>query len=122
MAQSLTLEIPFIPVPYVRMTQKGKFVRPEAKRYLASKAAVAWEMKIGLKDREPFANGIPLKVRIIFECKKVNHRQDCDNLIKATLDSGNGILWTDDRWVDEISARRIQSPAGDRTIIVVEEI
>lgn len=122
MNRSLTLEIPFLPVPYVRMTQKGKFVRENAKRYLASKAAIAWEMKIGLGDREPFAKGVPLKVRIIFECQVVDHHKDCDNLIKATLDAANGIIWADDRWVDEIHARRIKSPAGDRTIIVVEEI
>ena len=92
-------------VPYVRMTQRSKWVDPQAIRYLEAKHALAQEMlvarvnaKAKLVDREPF------RVAMVFG--EVRHNCDLDNQAKAVLDAGNGILWEDDRWCDAVHGIR----------------
>jgi len=36
-------------------------------------------------------------------------KPDIDNLVKFTLDAGNGILWTDDRLITQITAKKLYS-------------
>jgi len=94
------------PTPYVRMTQRGKWVKPAAIRYRNSKAAVAVQMRQQMKGREKFGKE-PLGVKLTFCYERgADHRRDLDNEIKAMLDAANGIVWEDDRWVDEIVAGR----------------
>lgn len=93
-------------VPYVRMTRRGKYVREDAQRYLASQTALRVQMRLAMAragyTMMPLQT--PLMVRIVFGwCR---HNCDLDNLVKAVMDAGNGILWPDDRWVDVIDARR----------------
>jgi Holliday junction resolvase RusA-like endonuclease len=45
MGMVLKFTIPGHPTPAVRMTQKGKFVDPAAKKYLDYKSQVAWVAK-----------------------------------------------------------------------------
>ena len=95
--------------PYVRMTQKGKYVDPQAAEYLASKQALQLQMKTSMNadNYERFANGIPLLAYLSFHVpSSQGHRADLDNLIKAVLDAGNDILYEDDRWIDNIRAHR----------------
>lgn len=106
------------PVPYVRMTQRGKFVRPEAKRYLASKDAFALQMRAQMGGREPLGRE-PLVVRLEFwYTGGPDHRRDLDNEIKAMLDAGNGIVWEDDRWIDVIVASRHKALVADSVELV----
>lgn len=92
--------------PYVRMTQRSRFVDPQAKEYRASKEAMRLELQAQMAQRglDMLPGQTPLEVAITtFRC---NHRQDLDNIIKAVLDACNGVVWPDDRWVDKIAARR----------------
>jgi crossover junction endodeoxyribonuclease RusA len=106
------------PVPYVRMTQRGKFVRPEAKRYLASKDALALQMRSQMGSHTPLGRE-PLVVHLEFwYASGPDHRRDLDNEIKAVLDAGNGIVWEDDRWIDVIVASRHTAEVQDGVEIV----
>ena len=108
------------PVPYVRMTQRGKFVRPEAKRYLASKDALALQMRAKMAGRPPLGRE-PITVHLEFwYTQGPDHRRDLDNEIKAVLDAGNGIVWEDDRWIDVIVASRHRAEAQDGVELVAE--
>ena len=108
------------PTPYVRMTQRGKFVKPAAKRYLNSKAALAWQMRQQMGGRALFGRE-PLGVVITFGYERgADHRRDLDNEVKAVLDAANGVVWEDDRWVDVIHARRVLSiDGGDWVLMTV---
>jgi Holliday junction resolvase RusA-like endonuclease len=48
----------------------------------------------------------PLLVVAEFGCKNVSTVGDIDNLLKAVLDSLNGIVWQDDRWVSRVVAEK----------------
>jgi len=100
--------------PYVRMTRKGKFCSPQAKEYLASKEGLQLHYHSimnqhgyeRLRDKKP----IWIMMKVIVPSAQ-GHRADLDNIIKAVLDAGNGILYSDDRWIDSIEAtREIGSP------------
>lgn len=83
------------PVPAVRMTQKSKWIDPQAKRYLAWKDAVGWAAR---------AHGAEvmdgrLEVRMWFYLG-TRRRRDWDNLAKAVCDGLNGICYRDDSQVD----------------------
>lgn len=94
-------------VPYVRMTQRGKFVKPDAQRYLASKDALGWFMretmvKWGperLQDKTPFKLTMNL-------CRPDVFRFDLDNAVKAVLDAAQGIMFADDRYCVIVEAMK----------------
>ena len=105
--------------PAVRMTQRGKWVDPQAQEYLASKQSVGLQLR-----QQMTANGwemlppkTPLSVRIVFTMPNYVHVADIDNQIKATLDSAQGIVFKDDRWVDVLSAERCK---GQDYLTVIE--
>lgn len=99
---SYVLTVPGRPVPAVRMTQKGKFVKPEAARYLEYKEKVGWIARFGGIKK---ING-NIAVRCRFYVKG-GHMPDIDNLLKSILDSLNGIAWEDDRQIAMVFAERI---------------
>jgi len=113
------LEGPF--KPYVRMTQRGKWVKPEAQAYLASKEAHGWQFLQQMGGEEVIPRGIPLMVTIVID--PPNHRRDLDNEIKALLDAMQGIVFEDDRWVDRIYASRRDwnGPAATVAVYPIEE-
>ena len=95
--------------PYVRMTQKGKWVKPEAQMYLASKGTLSSKIKeqMNLLGKDMLPAGIPLKVVIrLYAPTNPGHKCDLDNQVKAILDACNKIAFPDDRWVDQIDAQR----------------
>lgn len=123
-------------IPYVRMTRYGKYVSPRAQRYLASQAQLKEQMVAKVKElaskgqtlysdminarvdgkdiqveimvpippKEPFN----LELNFFFHPDKAMHYCDLDNLVKAIMDAGNKVLFTDDRWCDGFVANRIQ--------------
>lgn len=106
-------------VPYTRMTQ-GSMWNARSKRYLQSQDALRVQMQnqMALNGWRMYHKGIPLRVRIHFGwCL---HNRDIDNETKAVLDAAKGILFADDRWVDEIAAKREGS--GNRLELWVEAI
>jgi len=104
-----TLEGPF--KPYVRMTQKGKWVKPQAQEYLASKEALQWQFRQQMKGRFIIPRGISLGIDI--RITPVSHRRDIDNEAKALLDAAQGIVFEDDRWVDFLLVFRDRGDRGD---------
>jgi len=57
-------------------------------------------------------------ISVIFRCA-VRQRRDTDNMLKAVLDAGNGIIWFDDSQVVEIHSRKIfDSPEPSTDVIV----
>ncbi|GAW29387.1 RusA family crossover junction endodeoxyribonuclease [Carboxydocella sp. ULO1] len=86
--------VPGRPVPAVRMTQRGKFVKQRAQQYLAYKEAVAWyAVRAGVRR----ING-PVAVEIIIYLadKKAG---DWDNYGKAITDALNKVAYKDDRQI-----------------------
>lgn len=106
--------------PYVRMTQRGKWVDPQAQAYLASKAALGRQFQEQMVGRwMHIERGWPLYVGIYIEHVKGFHNRDLDNEVKAILDAMQGIVFDDDRWVDRLDAIRVRAEQ-DRIIVAVE--
>ncbi len=106
-------------VPYTRMTQ-GSLWNARSKRYLKSQDALRVQMQVGMdvSGLQMYPARVPLRLRVTFGW--CSHRHDLSNLVKAVEDAANGVLWADDRWVDEIVATREGS--GDRLELYVEAI
>ena len=98
-AEAITINLPYPIVPYVRMTRRGKFTSEAAQKYLANQDNLKLFMRVDrmLPPRMPLAVDISVTVP-----QSVGHRCDLDNLLKAILDAGRGILYADDRWIDSI--------------------
>jgi len=116
--------------PYVRMTQRGKWTSQQAQEYLASKAALAYQFleqrraiaEADCSDCGLFAADASLLVLVTFEIPSHLHRSDLDNQIKAILDAMNGIIYKDDRQIDQVLASRGLSDDGEhRTRVSVFE-
>jgi Holliday junction resolvase RusA-like endonuclease len=111
--------------PYVRMTQRGKFVRvrngklTQAAEYLDSKAALQWQFRAQMMGHEPFGRE-PLCVSITVFYRGGYHNHDLDNVIKALLDAMNGIVYADDRWIDAICA--VRGSADDEELSAVVRV
>ena len=117
--EGMTFRLTGKPTPYVRMTQRGKWVKPEAQRYLSSKAVLRAQLVEQMRGGEQFGKE-PLGVALTFQYERgADHRRDLDNEIKAILDSANGVVWADDRWVDSISAVRRGGEGGDVVLMTV---
>ena len=105
-------------IPYVRMTRRGKYVQPDAQRYLSNKEMLKLAIREAkynqLNDeqiKELYNNyqQTPLGMHVWIERPKI-HTCDLDNLGKAVLDACNLILYRDDRWIDHLTITRHQSP------------
>lgn len=99
MNNSIGLIIEGRPVPYVRMTQRGKYVKKNAQRYLDYKNTIAWMYK---GNRLPKLDG-KLEINVIVylhgKTTPMGMDGDVDNYIKTAMDSLNGIAYDDDRQV-----------------------
>jgi len=100
--------------PYVRMTQKSKYVDRAAMTYMASQAHMGHVFKQFHTER--IDKGKPIRLAIEFNF--TNHRCDLSNLLKAVEDAANKILWDDDRWIDELTVRRRERLPGESKDLV----
>ena len=102
-------------VPYVRMTQRGKYVKRDAQRYLASQEALALQLKNFMQNNgfNMIPKGNPIRVTMTYYAPtNPGHGADLDNQLKAILDACKGIVFEDDRWVDSINIQRIFNKSG----------
>ncbi len=110
-----------VPMGAVRMTGRGKYIRPNAQRYLTYKKLIQMHVLSQVKRRELLTG--PLAVTVCFtmpipqswskkkklavvgewHCKK----PDIDNLVKGLFDSMNGLVWTDDNQVAVVKSFKI---------------
>ena len=107
--------------PYVRMTSRGKFVKPEAQEYLESQSALAWEFKRAMLDHgwEMLPPQTPLGVRLHIEMPSRLHTQDLDNQLKALNDSAQGVVFKNDMWIDKTTICR-QLGSAHKVVYTVE--
>lgn len=107
--------IPGRPVPAPRMTNKSKFVRPEALRYLEYKEKIGWfAQKSGVTK---------IDTDIEVECRffiNGGREPDIDKLVKAILDGLNGIAWSDDSKVKRIIAEKLGSKTEYAEVMIRE--
>ena len=94
--------IPGRPVPAVRMTRKGKYVKRRAQEYLEYKDTVGWSAKAaGVR----LTTGrIGIKITVYLSGKT---QGDWDNYGKAVCDGLNGIAYIDDRQITEGYVRKV---------------
>ena len=94
--------------PAVRMTQRGTYVSKAAQEYLACKADIGWQLKaqMGQNGWTMLPTQTALVVSIIFWIPRRMHCCDIDNQVKTVLDSAQGIVFKDDRWVDVLYVHR----------------
>ena len=110
-------------VPYVRMTQRGKYVKPDAIRYLQAQKDLKSLMVLAKRNVECFEDYYvpekePFMVGVQFYTAKA-HQCDLDNLVKAILDAGQGVLYKDDRYADKITAIRIKTESEPHVRLII---
>lgn len=94
------ITIPGRPIPYVRMTQKGKYVKENAQRYLSYKDKVGYHTIAKFKGPISSENmAIGVRVYLYGKSTPMGMDGDIDNYIKTAMDSLNGIVYEDDRQV-----------------------
>ncbi len=92
--------------PYVRMTQRSKYMDPTAMSYIHNQRVIKFYMNQQMNaGNYKTYNQTPLGCDLSFYVTQI-HKADLDNLIKAALDAATGIIFTNDAWIDSISARR----------------
>ncbi len=96
--------IPGRPVPAARMTRRGKYVKPNAQRYLAYKEAVGWEARAVMKNTPPLGGAIAVEIWAYLS--KGRRMGDVDNIGKAVLDGMNKIVYEDDEQVVDLTIHR----------------
>ena len=104
-------------IPYVRMTQRSKWVDPRAQRYLASKDRLAWEYRLQMNGAGLFER-TPLRVSIDITMIGGLHRCDLDNQQKALVDAAQGIVFGNDCWVDEFG--KVTRKLGEEDMVKIE--
>lgn len=102
----ITLNIPMAPFAAQRpKLGKGHAYTPH--RYRKNKEALSLLLKEKWK-KPPLTCAVKLVVIFNFArpktVKRLEHtvKPDSDNLLKSVMDSGNGILWSDDAIIDEV--------------------
>ena len=116
--ESVKITIPGRPVPAARMTQRGKFVNKQAKRYLIYKGVVGWCAKAaGVKMTDQ-------KVAVVIDIYVASRPGDWDNYAKAICDGLNGVAWIDDLQVVDGRCRRheCKTRQEERAEVVIREV
>ena len=97
-------------IPAVRMTRGGKWVKANAKEYLAKQEWLAWELKTQMT---PMPERTPLCLKVEFT-RAWLFRGDLDNLVKSILDAAQraGII-LNDAYIVRIEAEKHISTEDD---------
>lgn len=107
--------------PYVRMTQRGKYLKHQAQEYITSKKAIQLQAKMQMNRAgyEPIPKGKTFEIRCAFMLEKRVMSCDVDNLLKAVLDALEGIAFENDRHCIYAQASKEK---GDKygAIVIVE--
>ncbi len=103
-------------VPYVRMTQGGKW-KPRAQRYLASQTALAIQFKQQMA-RNDWCRFGKQSLAVALRFSWLDRRQDLDNLEKGLLDAASTIVFLDDRWVDRCYKERARVRGAPQAVLM----
>ncbi|CAM4099264.1 RusA family crossover junction endodeoxyribonuclease [Paenibacillus alkaliterrae] len=130
----MKITIDITPMGAVRTTQRGKWVKTDAQRYMAYKSRIGWAAREHIKT----AIDAPVSVRMRFYypipqswskadkaaarngTKRPIVKPDIDNVVKGCFDALNGIAWKDDNRVVEESSSKWYSDTP-RIEIEIEE-
>jgi len=102
----INIIVPGRPVPAVRMTGRGKYVKQAAQRYLAYKDYVGWKAREAMQKQMPLEG--PVSVEIWAYLSGGKRPGDADNIAKAILDGMNCIVYLDDTQVVDLVIHRRQ--------------
>lgn len=99
----LTLNLEPVPLarPRVNTTNRGRYLPAKSRKFQDDLKAI---VRANFS-QQPFEN--PLSVTLHFYRPRKTTAQnfgDIDNLAKAVLDACNGIIWQDDRQIEELHA------------------
>jgi Holliday junction resolvase RusA-like endonuclease len=119
---SLSFFVPGIAVPKQRprLGAAGHTYTPAATR--------GWEATVAVHARAACAKAQWRPGKADFYAVRLTFRwpdgrvRDIDNSAKAVLDAGNGILWLDDRQVDELSVSRLRHKESPGVSVTVTRI
>ncbi len=115
--------IPGRPVPYVRMTKRGKFVKQNAQRYLNYKEYIGFVSKGKIKRVSEKKIEIGVKVYLYGKTTEFGRDGDADNYLKAAMDGLNKIAYKDDRQVIKAIVEKIAcDKKEERMEIVIKEV
>lgn len=123
MAEPIRLKMEYVGhiVPYVRVGQERW--TPRARRYKASQDALAWALKVAAGKAGIPDGGADAQWSVQATFLRSTAAGDLDNLLKAVLDAGNGIVWSDDRSVIHIQAWKHRCKKNqDSVIVTVEQV
>lgn len=127
---TLVITIPGPPQPQQRsraVLRGGRAGVYEPKESRSWKGTAQVWMQKEMRKRKPWEAGVALSVDIeaVFPCPASAHKKipvgfrwhtkaqgDCDNIAKAVLDAGNGVLWDDDRQVAMLTVRKFVAAQG----------
>ena len=111
--------LPVPPQPYVRTTQKQKYVDKRYLSYASYKEHIMLlashylnfvpkgnAVEVELKFRMPIPKS---KAKIIHEGRPHMNTPDVDNLVKGFFDAVNGVVWEDDKQVFKVTATKVYS-------------
>lgn len=108
--------VPGRPMPAVRMTSRGKWVKERAQKYLNYKEQVGWAA------RQAYCGLIRGPVRVEVQVFLKGQRAgDVDNYAKSILDGCNEVIWLDDQQVIELHVYR-HTGRPERVEVRVTEI
>lgn len=110
----LLLTLPYPPSTnhlYIRTRTGRVSLSARAVNYRATARAIAMEAG----HNQPIAG----TVAIFLDVFRPQRRGDLDNILKALLDSLNGIAWNDDSQIVQITANRYDDPRSPRITIAI---
>lgn len=104
--------------PYVRMTQKGKFVKPRAQAYLGNQDALAWEFRRAHRQVDPINGELELSFTVHLPHERL---VDADNILKALQDAlqKSGVI-TNDCQIKGYGKSRLYQDGQARVIVVLD--
>ena len=109
-------------IPYVRMTQRGKFKSKQARKYMKNQKHLGWFLYEATRMAKWEATDDPIRLMCVFNISKRASVKDLSNLVKAVEDAGNGILWEDDRFITQLEAYKNKIDKEDSIFIEVKKI
>lgn len=123
------------PMGAVRMTQRGKWVKDNAQRYLAYKESIGLIARSTVKG-EPLKSALGVNIRFYYPIPKSFSKKkrqealdgdlrpavkpDIDNCVKGVFDALNKIVWHDDNQVVSVKSEKWYAEAGRVEIEVTE--
>jgi crossover junction endodeoxyribonuclease RusA len=112
------------PVPHVRMTQRGKFVKQNAARYIGYKQMVGLIAKRYFKKPSDKPIKIVVDVYLWGKTTPMGMDGDVSNFLKTAEDALNRIAYEDDRQIVKATATKQPCPSrvDERMEITIEEL